>query len=262
MNFRRTALVNAERRLCNANKTIVAALSEYVKQQFEEHYDLCERRIAVIPNGIAIRESIDTAAAETLRTQIFSSPAIAGKSDFSLFLFAANNFRLKGLTSLIRAMHLLDNDKIVLLVAGTGKQVKYLALAQDLGVADRVLFLGALEDIQPALSIADVAVLPTYYDPCSRFILEALSRTKPVITTRYNGASERYTDNRHGCIIDDPNNIEALAKAMAHLADPENAKIAAQAIIEDKLNTQISIATHAESMIQLYENILSKRKLD
>jgi UDP-glucose:(heptosyl)LPS alpha-1,3-glucosyltransferase len=156
----------------------------------------------------------------------------------------------------------LNNNKTVLLVAGSGKQPKYRALAKRLGVEDRVIFLGPLPDIQQALSIADVAVLPTYYDPCSRFILEALAQAKPVITTQFNGAAGRYTDNRHGKIIDDPRNIKALVVAMDHLSQTQNAQEAADAIITDNLRDQISIAKHAERMVQLYETIASERTTD
>ena len=116
-----------------------------------------------------------------------------------------------------------------------------------------------IRDSHEAVSVVDAAVLPTYYDPCSRFILEALAQAKPVITTRFNGASERIIDNRHGHIIEDPRDIEALARALRRLAEPQNAQNAAEAIIKDNLAEEISIAKHAETMVKLYNRIMADK---
>src|SRR5262249_44622821 len=67
---------------------------------------------------------------------------------------------------------------------------------------------------------ADFFVHPTFYDPCSHVVLEALACGLPVITTRYNGASELLQPPREGFVLDDPHDHERLAGAMARLLDP------------------------------------------
>jgi UDP-glucose:(heptosyl)LPS alpha-1,3-glucosyltransferase len=262
-NIRRLALFRAEKELCNdCSRTIVAAVSEYVKRQFQEHYGLGDERLVVIPNGIKPARGVNTEKAAELRRQIFVKLGITEAAMPALFLFAANNFRLKGLTNLIKALALTTEGKtarpIYLIVAGSGSSRKYRQLAKKLGVSDKIVFLGRLRDIQNALSISDVAVLPSWYDPCSRFILEALAAAKPVITTRYNGAAELFANNRHGSVIDRCDDVEALAGAMSFYADPKNTEKAADAIIQDNLAEKISIARHAKQMVELYERILNK----
>ncbi|MBE0535777.1 MAG: glycosyltransferase family 4 protein [Phycisphaerae bacterium] len=259
-NLRRTVLLNAEKRLCRPQRrTIIAALSEYVKSQFMRHYNVAESRIRVIGNGVAMHQPPDPVQAEALRSRILGDLGAGPGGQPAVFLFAANNFRLKGLGAIVRALALLKGGleprPVYVAVAGSGRTENYRALADELGVSDRLVFLGALSDVHQALAAADAAVLPTYYDPCSRFILEALTHARPVITTRFNGAAERYVDRRHGAVIDDPRDTRALAEAFAWVADVDNARSAAEAIRRDNLAENISIARHAEMLVELYRFI-------
>jgi UDP-glucose:(heptosyl)LPS alpha-1,3-glucosyltransferase len=108
--------------------------------------------------------------------------------------------------------------------------------------------------------MTDVAVLPTFYDPSSRFLLEALANNKPVITTKFNGAIDMFVDGRHGKIIDSPENIPALADAINYFTDVKNVRRAFSAIVQDNLNEKISINRAANQLIALYESILKKRR--
>lgn len=263
-NIRRLALLTAEKRLCApTGKTVVCALSDYVKAQFVKHYNLAEDRIVVIGNGVNTQVQIDADSAEKLRREILDRLNFSEKDECALFLFAANNFRLKGLSSLVRALARVNSSTpprpVAVIVAGNDRSAGYRRLAAKLGIGDRIVFIGSLGRIHEALSVADAAVLPTHYDPCSRFILEALAQAKPVITTRFNGAAERVVDNRHGHIIDDPRDIEALAQALQRLAEPQNVQKAAEAIMQDDLAEEISIAKHAETMVELYNRIMADK---
>jgi len=264
-NLRRTGLLLSERRLCkNPNGPIVAALSQYVAQQFKRHYGLDQARMTVIPNGIKINKQTDAAKAARLRAQILAQLDIEEADRPVFFLFVANNFRLKGLAVLIKAMQSArggdTNRQSYLVVAGNGKIHKYRRLAKKLNVHKKIIFLGPIRNIQNALSITDVAVLPTFYDPSSRFILEAIAANKPVITTRFNGATDLFVDGRHGKVIDSPEDVGALAEAIGYFTNADNIQKASRAIAEDNLKEKISISRAAEQLKSLYERILEKRR--
>ena len=149
-----------------------------------------------------------------------------------------------------------------LIVAGGGKTQKYRKLAKRLNpsMVDReIVFLGPIEHIQNALSVIDVAVLPTFFDPCSRYILEALAADKPVITTQFNGASEQFVHNRHGKVIERSEDVSALAEAIGYFMDTNNIRKASEAIIADNLEEQISIKRVAKQLLSVYESILQKK---
>lgn len=267
MNLRRSAFLRAERRLARgADGPVIAALSQYVAEQFKEHYGTDSRRIIVIPNGVKIDRQINADQAGRLRSQILAEARLKEADEPILFLFAANNFRLKGLAPLIEAISRLANRgterKCCLVVAGKGRPRKYRRLARRLGLPTpgwRIVFLGPVSHIQSVLSISDVAVLPTFYDPSSRFILEALAAGKPVITTKFNGAADLFVDSRHGKLIDTPENIDALAEAIRYFTDTKNIENASRAIIEDNLKENISIDRAARQLADVYESILQRK---
>jgi glycosyltransferase involved in cell wall biosynthesis len=264
VNFRRAVLLRAERRLCkNPDGPIIAALSKYVADQFKRYYNLDDNRIITILNGVRVNELVDTAIADKLRAQVLASLNLKETDESVLFLFAANNFKLKGLAVLIEAMHLAVTRhgacKAYLVAAGRDKSRSYRRLAGKLNVNTRIVFLGSIYRIQNILSITDVAVIPTFYDPSSRFTLEALAANKPVITTRFNGAMDLFENNRHGIVIDDPENITALADAITNFTNKDNIQRASRAITEDNLKEKISIERVAQQTETLYESIISKR---
>jgi len=266
-NFRRTALLRAERQLARGpDGPIIAALSQYVSEQFKHHYGTDSRRIVVIRNGVKTDRRINTDQADRVRAQILAKARLKEADDPLLLLFAANNFRLKGLAALIKAMsesaYNETERKRCLVVVGSGRTSKYRRLVKKLGLPTpgrKIVFLGPVSHIQSVLSITDVAVLPTFYDPSSRFILEALAAGKPVITTKFNGATELFVNNRHGKVIDTPENVNALAEAIHYFTDTKNVENASQAIIEDNLKENISIGRAARQLIDVYESILQRK---
>lgn len=263
LNYKRAALLRAEKKVCQSNNTIVAALSGYVKEHFEKHYGLDETRLRVIANGVKTDIEPNAQKAEGIRKHILKKLSMTEADEPVLMLLAANNFRLKGLGQLIKAMSLASKSNpqrpICLVIAGSGKEIGYKILARKLRVNHRVVFLGKLSSIQNALSVCDVAVLPSWYDPCSRFILEAISMSKPVITSRFNGASEAFTDGVHGQIVESPSDIEALAKAMLYFSETNNIIAASQAIANDELADKVSIKRHAAELTELYNTILQNK---
>lgn len=260
LNWRRTSLMWAERLLCRrCEGTTVAALSDYVRDQFVRHYAVPEERIVVIPNGVQLDPPVDSAKIKEFRGRVRSQSDVAEGEDPAIFLFAANNFRLKGLGPLLEAVKRASSwpsaRPIVVTVAGSGNPGPYLQRARRLGIGGRVVFLGAVADMQAAIAGCDTAVLPTYYDPASRFILEALAAGRPVITTRYNGAAERIEHQRHGIVLKDPGEIETLATALVRLSHPDLVRQMSGAIVEDGLREAVSIDRHAEQLTELYETI-------
>ena len=261
MNERRAELSKAEKDLCNAaNGPMVAALSNYVAEQFKNHYGLDDSRIAIIHNGIKTDRPVDLAEFSEVKTEICRN-----RSDTKpvFFLFAAHNFRLKGLSPLLRAMQLAETNASIckphLFIAGAERSGAYRRMCKSLGIADSVTFFGNIPHVQNALAVVDAAILPTFYDPASRFILEALAMGKPVITTRRNGATDLFTDGRHGIVVDDPTQIDKLAQAILHFCDTANLQKAATAIAADKLKEKLSIERHAKELIELYKRIIAKK---
>jgi UDP-glucose:(heptosyl)LPS alpha-1,3-glucosyltransferase len=265
VNIRRTTLLRAEKRLCIKNdRIVIAALSDYVKQQFIRHYHLPEERIAVIGNGVNINRVANVQWANAFRQDILKRLPLSLRNNAVLFLFAANNFRLKGLGELIaafaEAVGKSPSTPAALVVIGKDNPDAYRQQARAMGIESRVFFCGPQEDGFSVLSACDVAVLPTYYDPCSRFILEAIAQAKPVITSRFNGAAEQFQTGRHGIVIDRPTDTSALAEAVLAMCNPKTTKTMTDAILADNLKEKVSIARHVGQLRQVYDIILAQKK--
>lgn len=263
-NIKRTILARAEKKLCRKQDgPIIAALSEYVKTQFKKHYNLPDERIRVIPNGIKPIRNINKTRSDKLRSQILAKLKIKEAHMPVFFVFAANNFRLKGLVPLIQAMKILT-EKFTkrppyLVIVGKGSAADYRRLGRKLKIANRIIFIGPTSHMQNVLDVTDVAVLPTYYDPSSRFILEALAVGKPAITTKYNGAVDLFTADRHGKIFDSPDDVDSLAESMKYFCNTENLAAAKKTIEDDDIKTKVSIKTHCRKLVDLYDVIIENR---
>jgi UDP-glucose:(heptosyl)LPS alpha-1,3-glucosyltransferase len=141
----------------------------------------------------------------------------------------AMNYRLKGLAPLIRAAAAVPaGRRFRLAVVGHPKFARYERLARRLGVAERFRFLGFRADPKAAYFAADFLVHPTFYDPCSLVVLEALACGLPVVTTRYNGASELLTVPDNGLVVSDPHDAAELGGAVERMLDPGYRRSAAQ----------------------------------
>ena len=125
------------------------------------------------------------------------------------------DFKRKGLMPALLALQRLNEKPIRLTVVG--KRQGYFPPE----LMRHVTFVGEVDDTVPLYRDADFFVLPTRHDPCSLVVLEALAMGVPVISTKFNGACEIMTDGVHGFVLDDPNDVEAIAHAMRKLLDPD-----------------------------------------
>jgi UDP-glucose:(heptosyl)LPS alpha-1,3-glucosyltransferase len=263
-NFRRTAWFGAERRLAEGQTgPLVVAISNYVAEQFRTHYHIPENRMVVIPNGIKPAGQIDKSRVDSLRNKLLAQLGSKEAGNAVLFLFVGHDFKRKGLDCLVEAIGRLQktdsNTPARLVVAGRASSTPYRRLGAKLGVEEKIVFLGDVGNVQELIAATDVAVLPTFDDPCSRFILEALAAGKPVITTKFNGAIDLFADNRHGRAIDDPRDIAVLSEAIEYFTNRDNLNRAANAIISDNLRQNVSVARVAQQLKVVYDKILEKK---
>lgn len=118
----------------------------------------------------------------------------------------------KAFDTLIRAFASLDDGTLWL--AGDGPDRKTLgALAADLGVAKRVMFLGWQDDPQAVIRGADLFVCPSRHEPFGNVIAEAMACGRPVVSTASHGGSELIEDGVNGVLVP-VDDAGAMADAM------------------------------------------------
>jgi Glycosyltransferase len=110
--------------------------------------------------------------------------------------------------------------KIVLVGEGNPKPLQ--ALAASLGIADRVVFAGFVDDVPAALAAMDVVVCPSLRgEGLTGAIRVAMAMGRPVVSTNVAGNGELVIHEETGLLVP-PGDPTALAEAVDKiLRDPE-----------------------------------------
>ena len=112
-------------------------------------------------------------------------------------------------------------------------------------------YLGALEDVRPALAAADAMVLPSFYpEGPPRSLLEAAAMGKPLITTDVPGCREVLDEGVNGFLCE-PRNVDSLAAAMLRMRD----------MSEDRLEA-MGAASRRKAEVEFDERIVVSRYLE
>jgi len=138
-------------------------------------------------------------------------------------LFVGNDYRKKGMASLLQSLATQPAD-VVLAVVGHPEQVsEFTRQAESLGIAGRVFFLGALQDVSPAYRAADALVHPTLEDTFAMVVLEAMAHGLPVVVSAaaYCGISGLLGHGDNALLVEDPRSTAQLGAALNQItSDP------------------------------------------
>jgi len=222
----------------------VIAISDMIRDDILRIYCYPPDKIHLIPNSIDKkrfkRENI------IYRSEIRSLYGLNEK-DF-VFLFVSNNLRLKGFDLIVEACRDLAGVSFKVLIVGDDASWAEAVLIRK-GLHDKIKLVGKSRCIEKIYPACDCLVHPTYYDACSRVVLEALASDIPVITTEANGA-KMYVSKKNGCIIP-AGDHRALSEAMRNMIGSQKVP-----------NLTIMFKDHTETFAELegmFEECLQKR---
>ena len=125
---------------------------------------------------------------------------------------------------IIKALAKTDNNKIYYAICGKGPLKDYLqSLATELGLKDRMLFLGFRKDIPELCNAADISAFPSKIEGLGLAGIEAMAAGVPHISSNVHGILDYVKDGITGYAIK-PNNIEGFAQAINKLAGDKEAR--------------------------------------
>jgi len=231
----------------------IIAISDMIKNDIIKYHNIEPERIDVIYNGVDLKR-FNSDNKNRYRNAMREKLSLGEEL---VLLYISNNFRLKGLLTLVKSLGELKKSgkDFKALIIGRGNKTPYRKLAKKLGVLSNLIFLGHVGEIEKYYAASDLYVHPTFYDSCSLVVTEALASGLPVITTVYDGASGIIEDGKDGFVMKDPNNHRALAEKITLFFDDEfrqKASIAAR-----KKAEEYPAEKNCEEIIEIYNEVVS-----
>lgn len=164
----------------------------------------------------------------------------------------------KAQDTLIKAMPLIPNA--TLLIAGAGElQAELEILAADLGVSDRVHFLGLRKDVKGLFDLADVCVFPSRFEPLGNVVLEAWATKTPIVAAASVGPSWLISHNESGLLFEIDHAEQCASEVNRVLS---NAELAATLIVNGcrELRERFSEDVIVGQYKALFEKLIEEKR--
>lgn len=253
LNRCRWEMVGWERQVVADPNVLCLALSQMVAREFSHYYGRTEG-VRVIYNGV---EAPDWPAGEAARWRQELRAKIGAADDETVFLTVATNFVVKGVAQAIecfaRWYHARgDRPRGRLVIVGRELAENYHRHAALRDVGPVVVFVPPTPEIFRWHAASDVCMLLSWYDTCSRVLLEAMLLGNPCITTAYNGAGELLGQGP-GLVVPSPRSKREIVAAMEELADP--ARRAAYTEACRRMAGWLSMSRHVDELLTAYAEV-------
>lgn len=183
--------------IVGVSQEVVDALNSYLPQT--------KALVEVVPNGIDIKAYAKAFPASDLVESLRGKKVIAMVARFT---------EGKDQPTLFRALSRLSEDYVLLLAGKGEREAEFRTLAQQLGIAHRVYFLGVRTDVPNVLAVADISVLSSSHEGLSLSSLESMSSGKPFVASRVAGLRDLV---QGAGVLFPHEDDEALANIIEHL---------------------------------------------
>ena len=214
-------------------------IAKYMKERIKERG--FKAPIKVIPNGVDIKHFSQELPTEILRKL---RQGLNIKEKEKVIITVSRLVKKKAIDDIIRAIPYLKFP-VKFLVIGTGKELKKLQkLVNEIGVQDKVLFLGYIshKDLPKYLKISDVFIRPSLIEGLGNSFLEAMVASVPIIATPIEGIPDFLEDRKTGlsCQVRNPKDIAQKIELLLTNNDLRQKIISrAKKLIEQKYNWQV-----------------------
>jgi len=160
--------------------------------------------IPIIPNGVDGAQHYISNTREWTMPRLFSAGRIVYQ---------------KGLDLGMHALSQLKELEWEWSIAGDGPQMDLLkSLSQELGIADRIKFLGwqSREELTQSYHQANLFLFPSRHEGMPNAVLEAMSSGLPVVATKIAGSEELVVEGQTGLLVSSEN-VDELRDALRKL---------------------------------------------
>jgi UDP-glucose:(heptosyl)LPS alpha-1,3-glucosyltransferase len=192
--------------------------SHLVKGEIEHYYPKTPKPcLVVIHNGVEWNDFEPHFHEKILSSKDRSSPPH--------LLFIGHEWDRKGLDRLLAALYLMNTIPFHLTAVGRERHPdRFSALASSFNLNQKVTLIPTAQNPIPYYKAAQIAVIPSRYDPFANVTLEALAMGLFVITTKANGGSEAIREGVNGIVLEEDASplqlCQAITIACSKIQDP------------------------------------------
>ena len=230
----------------------VLAVSERVRDEVTRDYGVPRERIAVIYNGVDL-ERFDPAARTALGPRVRHELGITNGA--RLCVAVGSGFRRKGFDLLLGLWRRDPLPDTVLVLVGDDEHLgAYRREAEAL--RGRVMVTGPRADVEAFFAAADVVCVPSRQEAFGNVVLEACAAGVPVVTSRRAGAAELLDGALDSLVVDDPEDLEAIRRAVARALGPDGPSLGAAA---RRLAERLPWAAHIERVERFLAEVARER---
>jgi len=195
-----------ERRIYANPKVSLAAVSQRTAALLADYFH--RHDVRVIPNGVDTAQ-FSPPARLALRAEARRRRAI---QDWDLvLLLIGNDWRVKGLETVLGALSSLRELPILVIAAGDDSPNPFFEIAMSLGISGRCRFEPSSQDVLDFYAAADLYVSPSHEDSFGLPVAEAMACGLPAITSIFAGVSSLLHDGVDSFILRDPHDATTLA---------------------------------------------------
>ncbi len=238
--------------ICIKRADRIIAVSQNTKDSIIQMYSVPESKITAIHHGVHTDDYIfSEEEKKKARNEI-------GCNSDLIILFVGRLEARKGVDILIEAFSRIPKDiNTRLMIAGAGDPSPYKKMATALQIADRVRFLGYVDEtmLKPLYAACDLFVLPSRLEGLGMVLMEAMAAGKPVVATRAGGIPEIVTHGQNGFLVE-PDNPDKLAQAITNLLQDSSRRMLMGQKNALQMKERYSWRRTAHQVEQVYQSIL------
>jgi L-malate glycosyltransferase len=146
----------------------------------------------------------------------------------------------------------------LVLVGPGGDRQALSALAERLGIADRVQFVGAVSDPAEHLRAADLFVLPSVAEGMSNSLLEAMATALPCVVSGIGGNTDLITDHQTGRLVAGTS-PDAWAGVLHELIHDRNTARLLGVAARQRIDEHFSLRVVVDRYLDLYHRMIDRR---
>jgi L-malate glycosyltransferase len=229
------------------------ANSEAVREDALRREWIDPGRMRVIYNGVRFPATSTAVEWHELIGKRIEGPVVC---------LVANFFPYKGHMEFISAASIIaeKTPRVTFVLVGDGKlRAGIERKIAGLGMAEKVILIGARTDASGIMSLSDVVVLASHEEGCPNVILEAMAAGRPVVATRVGGVPEIVEDGKTGLLVPARDPVKLAEGIMRVLGDRREAEAMGRRGLE-LVRERFTIEKMVTAYEKLYESLMLKKE--